>query len=77
MTKRDFKMISDTLAQRETFEAHFGTPSSRKAVEQTAEAFATRLDLEHPRFNRGIFLKAALPLAAAESAERVAAKVRA
>lgn len=58
MTRKDFELIADVLRKhRASYPGHWD-PNLRRACDDHAKAFADRLALVNPRFDRARFLAA-------------------
>lgn len=76
MTRKDFELIASALADVEAHVEDFGDERgfSASTLRLVVDNLAGRIAQEHPRFNAGLFEKAALPI---QSARMVAAITKA
>lgn len=80
MTKADFEKIATLFAKRESqieeLDVDLGAKiSARLSHRRTVMDFSNMFAENHPRFNKGLFEKWALPIYSAQLSERIVAKM--
>lgn len=75
MTKKDFEFIAGVLAEMESRTCE-SPRNVQQAISNTVFLFAAELEKTHPRFKRGLFENAALPIYHKTRADLISARLR-